>query len=48
MFLAGLIMHLYYKQNGTEEEDTAEESDTGGDASTNKDSGDEIIEIDDD
>lgn len=53
MFLAGLIMQLYYKQNGggeedQEEEEEAEGSDTGGEGSTNSDDGGEIIEIDDD
>lgn len=49
MFLAGLIMQLYYKQNGGgEEEDEAEGSDTGGEGSTNSEDGGEIIEIDDD
>jgi len=53
MFLAGLIMQLYYKQNGgNTEEDEVEESDADGEgsasASVNSDAGDEIIEIDDD
>lgn len=49
MFLAGLIMQLYYKQNGGgEEEDEAEGSDTGGEGSTNSEDAGEIIEIDDD
>jgi len=53
MFLAGLIMQLYYKQNGggeeveeEEEEDRAEGSDTEG--TTNSADEGEIIEIDDD
>lgn len=49
MFLAGLIMQLYYKQNGGgEEDDEPEGSDTGGEGSTNSEDGGEIIEIDDD
>eukprot|EP00092_Neocalanus_flemingeri_P033116 GFUD01036011.1.p1 GENE.GFUD01036011.1~~GFUD01036011.1.p1 ORF type:complete len:782 (+),score=288.73 GFUD01036011.1:56-2401(+) len=50
MFLAGLIMQLYYKQHGAEEEeDEAEGSDTGGEGSTNSEADEgEIIEIDDD
>jgi len=49
MFLAGLIMQLFYKKHGDEEEDDeAEGSDSGGDESINSDAGDEIIEIDDD
>jgi len=47
MFLAGLIMQLYYKQNGGgEEEERTEGSDTEG-SSNSVDEG-EVIEIDDD
>merc|ERR1719508_315362 len=40
MFLAGLIMQLFYKKHGDEEEDDeAEGSDSGGDESINSDAG---------